>query len=102
VRAAAWNRFAARGTGVDQPRAFRNAQPVAFEFWDENSLSDTLVVGLAVDPASRDGRGEYKAKIHWDRKAPQSVSRPRYARVAVRFTRRRSASGEGTVPEVKR
>jgi hypothetical protein len=102
VRDAAWKGFAAPGTGVDQPRVFRDGQLVFFKVWDDTELSDSLVGGFVVDPASRDGRGEYTAKIHWDWKAPQSVSHPRCARGAIRFIRRRAASSAGTVPEVKR
>ena len=96
VREAQWQGFKSTDKGVDQPRAFRDGMPLFFEVWDDNRLSDDLVGGFVIYPDSKDAApgdlgsevAEYTAKILWDWKEPAAVSRPGYARVAVRFQQR--------------
>jgi hypothetical protein len=62
-----------------------------------------------VYPESKDAKqntdgvvlAEYTAKILWDWQDPQTVSRPGYARVQVRLSRR-SATADKIVGEAKR
>ncbi len=100
VRAGQWRGFKSTDKGVNQPREFRDGQPLFFEVWDDNTLSDSFVGGFVIYP---DGRGasidssggrtaEITARILWDWKEPQSVSRSGFARVTVRFSKRESST----------
>ncbi len=108
LRAAQWRGFKSTDKGVDQPRTFHDGQPLFFEIWDDNYAYDTFVGGFAVYPDGRDAASdqsgdrvaEYTAKILWDWKEPQSVSRPGFARVTVRFQKRQSASQENASRKV--
>jgi hypothetical protein len=96
VREAQWRGFKSTDAGVDQPRAFSDGQPLFFEIWDSNYLEDTFVGGLVVyadgtksEPGTDGERlADYTARILWDWKGPQTISRPGHARVWVRFTKR--------------
>jgi Zn-dependent protease with chaperone function len=98
VRNVQWTGFRSTDPGVDQPRAFSDGQPLFFEIWDANYSRDTFVGGFVVYPGAKEARpgadGEYladnAARILWDWKEPQSVSRPGHARVWVRFTKRQA------------
>jgi hypothetical protein len=98
VRNVQWKGFKSTDPGVDQPRACSDGQPLFFEIWDSNYFGDTFLGGLVVYPEEKDARSgadgellaDYTAKIHWDWKEPQSVSRPGHARVWVRFTKRQA------------
>ena len=100
VRAAQWRGFKSTDKGVDQPRIFHDGQPLFFEIWDDNRLLDTFVGGFVVYPDGSDAApdksgdrvAEYMVKILWDWQAPQSISRPGFARVNVRFLERQSSS----------
>jgi Zn-dependent protease with chaperone function len=96
VREAEWTGFGAANKGVDQPRGFRDGQPLFFEVWDRNDFGDTLVGGFVVYPAAGDAvadasgerRAEYTTKILWDWKEPRAVASPGHADVVVRFSER--------------
>jgi hypothetical protein len=59
LRAAQWSGFKSTDKGGDQPRIFHDGQPLFFEFWDDNTISDTLVGGFVMYP---DGRGAAAVK----------------------------------------
>jgi Zn-dependent protease with chaperone function len=99
VREAEWSGFQSTDAGVDQPRAFSDGQPLFFEVWDSNYLENTFLGGFVVYPdgskaapgADGERLADFTARILWDWKGPQAISRPGHARVWVRFTRRQSA-----------
>ena len=106
VRDAEWKGFRPNDPGVDQPRTFRDGQPLFFEVWDSNYLSDSLIGGFVIFPNIRDprigetgGEVEYTAKIQWDWRERQANARPGHARVRVRFTQRKAADGPGMAKE---
>ena len=96
LREAEWTGFKSTDPGVEQPRDFQNGQPLFFELWDRNYVRDSLIGGFVIYPDGRDAKlveagksiAEYNAKILWDWKEPQTVSRNGYARVQVKFTPR--------------
>jgi len=98
VREAEWSGFKATDPGVEQPRAFLNGQPLFFEIWDRNYVTDTFIGGFVIYPDGRDAKlneageaiAEYTGKILWDWKESQAVSRPGYSRVQVKFTLRQA------------
>ena len=58
VREAQWTGFKLTDAGVDQPRTFRDGQPLFFEIWDSNYLEDTFLGGLVVYPDESRGPAE--------------------------------------------
>jgi hypothetical protein len=98
LRHAEWAGLNSTGTRFDQPRALSDGQPLFFEIWDANYLGDSFIGGFVVYPSGDDSRpgmnderlADYTARILWDWKDPQSISRPGHARVWVRFTRRQA------------
>ena len=98
VREAEWSGFKPTDAGVEQPRALQNGQPLFFEIWDRNYVTDTFIGGFVIYPDGRDAKfndagesiAEYTGKILWDWKEPQSITRPGYARVQVKFTLRQA------------
>ena len=50
VRNARWRGFKSTDAGVEQPRAFRDGQPLFFELWDSDYLADTFLGGFVVYP----------------------------------------------------
>ena len=100
ARAGQWEDFKSTDKGVNQPREFHDGQPLFFEVWDDNTLSDTFVGGFVIYPdgtaASTDGSGNRKleitARILWDWNEPQLVTRTGYARVTVQFLRRETST----------
>ena len=54
VREAQWRGFKGTDKGVDQPRAFRDGQPLFCEIWDADYFFDTFVGGFVLYPDSRD------------------------------------------------
>ncbi len=107
VRDAEWKGFRSNDPGVDQPRSFRDGQPLFFEVWDANYVSDSFLGGFVIFPDGRDQRPgdggerevEYTAKIQWDWREAQSVSRPGHSRVWVKFTQRATAGESGVAKE---
>ena len=73
--------------GVEQPRAFRDGQPLFFELWDSDYLADTFLGGFVVYPKGvrpspvleGERLADYTARILWDWKGPQTISRPGHA-----------------------
>ena len=61
-------------------------------------MTDTFIGGFVIYPDGRDAKlnaageliAEYTGKILWDWKESQSISRPGYARVQVRFSLRQA------------
>ena len=110
VREAEWSGFKSTDAGVDQPRAFSDGQPLFFEIWDSNYLEDTFLGGFVVYPdgsKAQPGAGDerladYTARIFWDWKEAQPISRPGHARVWVRFTRRQDPVSATVAKEVGR
>lgn len=104
VRSGHWTNFKPTDAGVDQPRAFRDGQPLFFEIWDADYGDDALIGGFVVYPDGRDAAeapsgerlAEYTGRVVWDWKEPCPVSRPGHARVQVRFTRRQAAGSSAT------
>jgi len=100
MRAARWRGFRSNDKGVAQPRSFDDGRPLFFEIWDDNTLADAFVGGFVVYPDARDAVtdksgdrvAEYTAKILWDWKEPQSISRPGFARATVKFLERQTIS----------
>jgi hypothetical protein len=100
VKNAEWKGFRPTDRGVDQPRAFRDGQPLFFEVWDADYGQDAFIGGFVIYPRAQDAKpgragdrlAEYTTNIRWDWKEPQPVSRSGYARVWVRFTERSTAS----------
>jgi Zn-dependent protease with chaperone function len=107
VREAEWSGFRSTDTGVEQPRSFRNGQPLFFEIWDRNYVQDTFIGGFVIYPDGRDAKvaeageslAQYTGKILWDWNEPQTISRPGYARVMVRFSRRQTETPLATEKE---
>ena len=103
-RAAEWQGFKSTDKGVDQPRVCRDGQPLFFEIWDDNFLTDDFVGGFVVYPDGRDAAADptggrvavYTAKILWDWKEPRSISRPGFAKVTVKFTQRQALPEENS------
>ena len=105
LREAEWSDFSPKDKLVQQPRQFRDGQPLYFEIWDDGYLGDTLLGGFAVYPRvgeaaavpGKDGVREvrYTATIDWDWQTRQAVSRAGYAEVLIRFTNRHVAAGGG-------
>ncbi len=99
-REAQWRGFKSTDRGVDQPRTFRDGQPLFFEVWDSNYSYDAFIGGFVVYPDGHDSTAdesgnrvaEYTAKILWDWKEPQAISRAGFARVTVRFLKRQTSS----------
>jgi hypothetical protein len=110
VREAKWRGFKPTDAGVEQPRAFQNGQPLFFEIWDKNYVTDTFIGGFVIYPDGRDAKlneagesiAEYTENILWDWKESQAVSRPGYARVQVKFTLRQAEEPVATVKESSR
>ena len=102
VRDAQWRGFGPAGPRVDQPRAFRDGQPLYFEVWDADYGDDALIGGFVIYPRGPDARpdedgdrlAEYTAPIRWDWRDPRPVARPGHAWVRVRFTRRPGGADE--------
>lgn len=107
AREAEWTGFRATDAGVDQPRSFRDGQPLFFEVWDADYGDDAFLGGFVVYPRSRDASpgadgellAEYTARILWDWRDARAVSRAGHARVRVRFTRREGPAAGGTGAE---
>ncbi len=103
MREAQWKGFKSTDKGVNQPRSFRDGGPLLFEIWDCDYLNDAFIGGFVVYPHGRDATTDkdgnrvaaYTAKIQWDWKDSQAISRPGYARVLVRFLRRETDQGIG-------
>ncbi len=103
AREAEWRGFKSTDKGVDQPRSFRDGGPLFCEIWDSDYLNDAFIGGLVVYPHGRDATTDkdsnrvaaYTAKIQWDWKSSQAISRPGYARVFVRFLGREADQGIG-------
>jgi len=99
-REAQWRGFKSTDKGVAQPRPFRDGQPLFFEIWDDNYGYDTFVGGFVLYPDGHDAAADesgdrvagYTAKLLWDWKEPQVISRAGYARVTVRFLERLSST----------
>jgi hypothetical protein len=110
VREAEWSGFKSTDAGVDQPRAFSDGQPLFFEIWDSNYLEDTFLGGFIVYPegskaepgAEGERLADYTARILWDWKGPQTISRPGHARVWVRFTKRKTPVNADVAKEAGR
>ena len=103
-REAQWRGFQSTDRGVNQPRTFRDGQPLFFEIWDSNYSYDAFIGGFVVYPDGHDSAvdksgnrvAEYTAKILWDWKEPQAISRAGFARVTVRFLKRQASSQDKT------
>ncbi len=50
VREAKWSGFKPTDAGVEQPRAFQNGQPLFFEIWDRNYVTDSFIGGFVIYP----------------------------------------------------
>jgi Zn-dependent protease with chaperone function len=94
LRAAQWEGFENAGSAVNQPRTFRDGQPLFFEIWDADFGWDTFVGGFVVYPDSQEAKAgeggireiEHTTKILWDWKESRAISRQGYARIKIRFT----------------
>lgn len=93
-RAAWWGDFPRGHKSIQQPRQLSDGQPLFFEIWDSGYVYDGFVGGFAVYPYRRDATkeeqsdgyvAEYTARILWDWKEAQTITRPGYAVVRVRF-----------------
>jgi Zn-dependent protease with chaperone function len=103
-REARWHHFRSTDRGVNQPRSFRDGQPLFFEIWDSDYGDDAFIGGFVVYPDVHDSAAnnsgtrvaEYTAKILWDWKGSQEISRAGFARVSVRFLKRQSSTQDNT------
>ena len=85
-----------RTQGSSSPETSRTDSLSSSRLWDRNYVRDSLIGGFVIYPDGRDAKlveagksiAEYNAKILWDWKEPQTVSRNGYARVQVKFTPR--------------
>jgi Zn-dependent protease with chaperone function len=110
VRKAQWHGFRSTDRGANQPRTFGDGQPLFFEIWDENRISDTFIGGFVIYPDAHDAHeeaggkriAEYTTKMRWDWNEVSSISRPGYARVRVEFTRRQTPRSSTTLKEPTR
>jgi hypothetical protein len=103
VRHAEWKDIRPTDRLVDQPRAFRDGQPLFFEIWDADFGDDSFIGGFVIYPNGRDApegkEGEqvarYEAPIRWDWRDRRLTARPGLARVWIRLSQRAAVPAAG-------